>query len=376
MQSGRFGCLQLALVGLISLIVGGAAGAGASMIVTAVTGQRTTTIVDRSPAAQANVTVRLTEESAITQAAERVGPAVVTLQTSSRVSYYRSGEISGFGSGVIFDKQGYVLTNKHVIEGARQIIAVLADGRRVDATPLGLDPLTDLAVVKLQEGEYPTAELGDSSDLRPGQLVIAIGSPLGSYQNSVTTGVVSALNRTIEADQTSRGEPLHDLIQTDAAINPGNSGGPLVNALGQVIGINTVIASRAQNIGFSISINSAKPVVTSVIEQKRVVRPWLGIRYLPNSQQVAAAQGLPIDFGVLIHSENSSLPAVEPNSPAARAGLRQGDIITELNGQRLDANRSLADVIQKLKVGDRVPLKVYRDGQERAAEITLVERPA
>jgi S1-C subfamily serine protease len=374
MQSARFGCFQLGLVALISLVVGSLSGAGAALVVPSVAGSRPT-VVDRSPAAQVNVTVRLSEESAITQAAERVGPAVVTLQTSSRVSFYRTGEISGFGSGVIFDRRGYVLTNKHVIEGAQQIVAVLADGRRVEATTLGLDPLTDLAIVKLREGDYPAAELGDSSTLRPGQLVIAIGSPLGSYQNSVTTGVVSALNRTIDADQTNRGEPLHDLIQTDAAINPGNSGGPLVNTLGQVIGINTVIASRAQNIGFSISINSAKPIVASALEQNRVVRPWLGIRYLPNSQAVAAAQGLPIDYGVVITSENSRLPAVEPNSPAARAGLRQGDIITELNGQRLDATRSLADVIQKLRVGDRVPLKVYRDGVERETEITLVERP-
>jgi S1-C subfamily serine protease len=375
MQSGRFGCVHLGLAALVSLVVGSAAGAGAALIVPSVASQPAAS-TERAPAAQVNVTLRLSEESAIIQAAERVGPAVVTLQTSNRVSFYRTGEISGFGSGVIFDRRGYVLTNKHVIEGARQIVAVLADGRRVDATPLGLDPLTDLAIVKLQEGDYPVAELGDSSDLRPGQLVIAIGSPLGSYQNSVTAGVVSAVNRTIDADQTNRGEPLHDLIQTDAAINPGNSGGPLVNALGQVIGINTVIASRAQNIGFAISINSAKPIVASAIEQNRVVRPWLGIRYLPNSQAVAAAQGLPIDYGVLIYSENSRLPAVEPNSPAARAGLRQGDIITELNGQRLDATRSLADVIQKLRVGDRVPLKVYRDGTERTLEITLVERPA
>ncbi|MCL6649921.1 MAG: trypsin-like peptidase domain-containing protein [Chloroflexi bacterium] len=373
MQHAQRSCLPLAVVAALSLIVGGAGGAGAATLIAA--SWNRPTAGERPPVAQVNVTLRLNEESAVIQAAERVGPAVVTLQTSTRVSFYRSFEVSGFGSGVIFDQRGYVLTNKHVIEGARQIIAILSDGRRVEATLVGRDPLTDLAVLQLAPGDYPVAELGDSSDLKPGQLVIAIGSPLGSYQNSVTTGVVSALNRTIEADQTNSGEALHDLIQADAAINPGNSGGPLVNSLGQVIGINTVIASRAQNIGFAIAINSAKPVVQSVIETGRVVRPWLGIRYLPNNQQLAALQGLPVDYGVLVYSDTPRLPAVEPNSPAARAGLRAGDIILAINGQRLDARRSLADVMQKLRVGDQVTLTVLRDGREIPLTLTLVERP-
>ncbi|MCS7002997.1 MAG: trypsin-like peptidase domain-containing protein, partial [Dehalococcoidia bacterium] len=352
MRGQSFGAGALIAVAVIALVAGGlaggVAGAAAPLLLNGTGRASASTIAtaDRSNGVAVNVTIRLTEESAIIQAAERVSPGVVTVQTNARPTIFRSAEPVGVGSGIIFDRRGYILTNRHVVEGAREIAVVLNDGRRFPVTLLGLDPLTDLAILRLPDGDYPAVEIGDSANLRPGQLVLAIGNPLGAYQNSVTAGVVSAVNRTIEADQTPRQEALNDLIQTDAAINPGNSGGPLVNALGQVIGVNTVIAARAQNIGFAIAINSAKPIMASAVESNRVIRPWIGIRYLPISQQMAATNGLPVDHGVYVVSENALRPAVEPNSPAARAGIRSGDIITHLNGQRLDNTRSLADVMQ------------------------------
>lgn len=369
-MNGRAGCVQLAMVAVISVLIGAIAGGTAGVLVPRWMNPGQIVQVSQGPAAIADVQVTLTETSAITQAAEKIGPAVVTLQTSSRISSsVRS--VEGVGSGIIFDARGYVLTNRHVIENATNIVAVLTDGRRLNATILGTDPLTDLAVVRLPDGTYPVADIGDSGALRPGQLVVAVGSPLGTYQNSVTSGVVSAVNRTVDVDQATT---LYDLIQTDAAINPGNSGGPLVNSIGQVIGINTVVAARAQNIGFSIAINSAKPVMQSAIEQNKIVRPWLGIVYQPITKEFAAIQNLPTEYGVYVFSDRASQPAVQPNGPAARAGIQQGDILLEVNGQRLDENRSMADVIQKLRAGDQVSIKLLRGGREQTVTLILGER--
>ena len=296
----------------------------------------------------------------------KVKPAVVNIATR-QLSYdalLRPVPAQGIGSGVIFDARGYVLTNHHVVEGAQQIRVILPDGRAFPGKLVGADPLTDLAVVKIDGRDLPTARLGDSSKLEVGETVIAIGNPLGLEGGpTVTVGVVSAVARSIEEPG---GAGLYDLVQTDAAINPGNSGGPLVRMAGDVIGINTAIIQQAQGIGFAISINSAKPIVQELLAHGRVVRPFIGIVPVSVTPQIASAYDLPVDHGVLV-------ARLDPRGPAARAGMRAGDIIVALGGHPVKSLGELRIAIGQHKIGETVDLAVRREKTSVTLKVTLAE---
>jgi len=257
------------------------------------------------------------------------------------------------------------------VEDAERIDVIYADGSKEEATLVGADRYSDLVVIRV-EGPVPAvAELGDSSTLQPGEPVAAIGSPLGDFKGTVTVGVISALDRRLD---TGRGYLMEDLIQTDAAINPGNSGGPLINVLGQVIGINTAIVGRsayagtvAEGLGFAIPSNTVKAVAQQLVNQGYVERPYLGIEYVTITPRLASAYDLPVDHGVYVRR-------VVPGSPAA-AGLQEGDIITAINDQTIDEDNPLNNVLWRSRVGDEVRLAILRQGEELSVDVTLTQRP-
>ena len=318
--------------------------------------------------------VRVDETSAITSAVQRTSPAVVVIQSTVAG---RRGSGTGIGSGIIFNANGWILTNKHVVAGASQLKVTLADTRSFDARVYGVDPLTDLAIVKINASGLPTVQLGSSAGLNIGQLAIAIGDPLGTFANTVTTGVVSGLGRQIQAgDVTSlSGEQLNNLIQTDAAINPGNSGGPLLNAAGQVIGINTAVASSAQGIGFAIPIDIAKPIMQQALAGKQLSRPWMGVYYVPVTRQVASDMKLSVTSGALIDAPSGGAPAVVAGGPAAQGGLRAGDVIVAVDGVAVDATHDLSTLIVPHAPGERVTLTIVRGGSQQTVQLTLGTLP-
>ena len=308
--------------------------------------------------------------------AAHVSPAVVTIDAiagSSTTTDPFTIPSEGIGSGVIFDANGWILTNHHVVEGSDKLTVKLKDGRQFDGTVYGIDTLTDLAIVKIDAKGLPTAKIGDSSAIKVGQLAIAIGSPLGTYTNTVTSGIISALGRSINV-QTGR---INNLIQTDAAINPGNSGGPLLDAgNGNVIGINTAVAGSAQGIGFAIPINIARPIMQQALAGQKLARPWIGVRYIAIDLQVQAANKLPVDHGAFIASGQNattgqSTPGVVAGSPADKAGLKEGDIITTIEGITIDGEHPLDDVLSQFAPGKTVTLTVLRDGQTMSIQLTL-----
>jgi 2-alkenal reductase len=273
------------------------------------------------------------------------------------------GRVSGgtsSGSGVIISESGYVITNNHVIEDTESLTVVLANGDERPARVVGTDPFSDLAVLKV-DGELPAvAELGNSDALKPGETVIAIGSPLGDFKNTVTTGVISATGRSLDS---GNGYLLENLLQTDAAINQGNSGGPLVNLAGQVVGINTLIVrdSQASNtvvegLGFAVPSTSVRAVADQLIANGSVARPYMGIRYQTIDPAVARRYNLPVEWGVYIAS-------IDPQGPAARAGLQTGDIITQIGEFPLDENRPYLNALFNYAPGDTVTLKVARGAE-------------
>jgi S1-C subfamily serine protease len=275
----------------------------------------------------------------------------------------------GVGSGFVFDANGWILTNNHVVDGATNLTVQLADGRSFPAKVYGSDTLTDLAIVKIDATGLPAATLGDSSTLRVGQLAIAVGDPLGEYPGTVTTGVVSGLGRSI-SDATTN---LDNLIQTDAAINPGNSGGPLVDETGAVIGIDTAIAGSSEGIGFAIPVNLAKPLMQQALAGQQLSRPWLGVRYQPLDAGVATRNGLSVTAGAWITSGGSG-SAVESGSPADAAGLKEGDIITAVNGTKIDTNHPLIELIASHAPGDTITLTVRRANADAEIQVTLATR--
>jgi len=311
-------------------------------------------------------------QSAVTQAVEKVGPAVVTVVASLPDTMSVWGRVSGgtsSGSGIIISKNGEILTNNHVIEGGESFSITLANGEELPAELLGADAYTDLAVLRVS-GEMPAvAELGSSDFLSPGETVIAIGSPLGDFKNSVTAGVISALGRSLD---TGNGYLMEGLIQTDAAINVGNSGGPLVNLFGQVIGINTLIVrssesgSVAEGLGFAIPSSTARIVATQLIENGQILRPYLGINWQPIDPQIARRYNLPVNYGVYIFS-------VFSNSPAASAGLQEGDIITQFDETPIDEEHPYLNVLYNFQPGDTITIKVARGNRIIEVQVTLEE---
>ena len=286
------------------------------------------------------------------------------------------GDAEGTGSGVIYDSDGWILTNRHVVEDAESMIVELNDGRAFEATLYGIDTLTDLAIIKVDATDLPVAPIGSSRQLEPGQLAIAIGNTLG-YKHTVTTGIVSGLGRQITASSGTQesADTLRNLIQTDAAINPGNSGGPLVNSAGQVIGINTAVSTEAQGLGFAIPIDFAKPIMEQALAGERLVRPWIGVYYTVISPAIAEEQDLPVQYGALIGSSRGG-SAIIAGSPAEAAGLREGDIIVGLNGEPLTEESDLATLIVPYEAGDTITLRILRDNTATEVEVTLGELPA
>jgi S1-C subfamily serine protease len=311
-------------------------------------------------------------ETTITDAVEKTGPAVVTVvgNIPGQQSFFgRIPDQQVSGSGVIVDQQGYIITNNHVVEGTDQIAVILADGTQLDAQIVGTDKYADLAVLKVNDPVPEVAVLGNSDELKPGETVIAIGSPLGDFKNTVTVGVVSATGRSID---TGEGYQIEDLIQTDAAINSGNSGGPLVNLAGEVVGINTLVVrgsgtgAIAEGLGFALPANTARAVSGQIIQQGYFSRPYLGIRWQPITPGIARSYNLPVDWGAYVTN-------ILGGSPAAGANIRQGDIITRIGDVSLDASHSYINALFTYQPGDKIAIELVRNGRNVQLEVTLGE---
>lgn len=321
--------------------------------------------------------VTVEENSAVIEAVKKVSPSVVTIVGQASVLDF-FGDISqkkGVGTGFVLTADGLILTNKHVVSDKNaQYTVITSDGKDYDAKVLSTDPSYDLAIIKIDATNLKVVELGDSDELQIGQRVIAIGNALGEFDNTVTTGVISAKERPITASDSSGlgQEILEGMLQTDAAINPGNSGGPLLNIEGQVIGINTAVAN-AENIGFALPINIAKPAKDSAIKTGKIIRPMIGVRYISITKDFAALNDLPTDKGAWLYSGSSSKPAVIPGGPAAKAGLKDGDIIKKIGDQEIDKSHGLSIVLQKYNPGDEVEVTYLRDGKENKAKVKLSE---
>jgi 2-alkenal reductase len=323
--------------------------------------------------------VTIDESSATINVAAKVSPAVVriTVQGSSDAGNLGVIPETGVGSGVIYDSNGWILTNRHVVEGGSDFEVELKDGRVLAGEVYGIDTLTDLAIVKVDATDLPTAAVGVSDALEVGQLVIAIGSPLGTYSNSVTSGIVSAKGRTITTDGSAR--PLTNLIQTDAAINPGNSGGPLLDANGNVVGINTAIATNSNGIGFAIPIDVARPIMAQAVAGQELARPYLGIQFVSISRQLADEENLPVQAGALVGGRNQNdqpVDGVTPGTPAAKAGIQDGDIITSVGGKPIDDGHPLDATLAQFSPGQTVSVEILRDGETITLDVTLGTRPA
>jgi serine protease Do len=313
---------------------------------------------------QVNLDISTTSiETAITGAVETVAPSVVTVV----------GDLAGrtiSGSGVVISPEGFILTNNHVVEGTSQVVAVLSDGTELPAEIVGTDIYADLAVLSTNGNIPAIAQLGNSDSLKPGETVIAIGSPLGDFVNTVTVGVISATGRSLD---TGSGFLMEDLIQTDAAINEGNSGGPLVNLAGDVVGINTLVVrgsgssnTVAEGLGFAIPINTARIVAEQIVDKGYFARPQMGIRWQAITPRIARIYGLPVQWGAYISN-------ILPGSPAAVSGLSEGDIITYIDDVPLDQDHTYINTLFRHEPGEQVTIKVVRNRKEITVNLILGE---
>jgi S1-C subfamily serine protease len=351
-------------------------------------------------------------EQAIIDAAKNVSPSVVSIVISKNLPVYEQQYINPFGdlgpgfdfqipqyvqkgtqlqevgagSGFIVSADGLILTNKHVVSDSQAEYTVFTnDGEKYPAKVLALDPVQDLAVIKISRHSgtpsndgavFQPVTLGDSDGIQIGQSAIAIGNALGQFNNTVSVGVVSGLQRTISASDQLSGtsETLENIIQTDAAINSGNSGGPLLNLKGEVIGINTATAQGAQSIGFAIPVNVAKKDIDQVIKTNKIVYPFLGVRYVLIDASVKEKYNLSVDYGALVSKGANGEPAVTADSAAQKAGIKEKDVILEINGQKITKDNTLAKIIQKYNAGDKITLKILRNGVEQNIDVILGER--
>jgi serine protease Do len=321
--------------------------------------------LDRIIYRKSNISNVKTEEEAVIQAVEKGRKSVVSITTLGHArEFFAVRPVQGMGSGVIVHPNGYVATNYHVVEMGGRLNVVLSDGREISGSIAGVDPSSDLAVVKVDEGNLPAAELADSDAIKVGQTVIAIGSPYGFFLGglTVTKGVVSAVHRDIQLEDNI----IEDLIQTDAAINPGNSGGPLVDIEGRVVGMSSAMIPFAQGIGFAIPSNTVKKVVEDLILYGKVSRSWLGIAGLTIDENIARQYRLDVSNGVGVAS-------VARNGPADRAGLRSGDVITEVDGRPVSSIKELRRLVREKKPGEKSVLEVVRNGGRYSATVVLSE---
>ncbi len=340
------------------------------------------------------------ESSAIIDTVEKTKDAVVSIVISKDVPVFENYRFDPFGDGFFFpfyqrkqvgtEKQqvgagtgffvsddGTIVTNKHVVSDPdAEYTVILNNGEKYDAKVLDRDPYIDIAVIKVAYKPKTYISLGDSSKIKVGQRVIAIGNSLGQFSNTVSEGIISGLSRSIVAGSgTGNYEQLNDVIQTDAAINPGNSGGPLLDLNGNAIGVNVAVAQNAENIGFAIPINTVKSILQSIKEHGKIVHPYLGVRYVQINKDIQKKNNLSVDYGALIvRGETRTDLAVIPGSPADKAGLRENDIILEVNGVKLDEKTSLQREILKYNVGDEITLKVLSKGKEKEVKVTLEAR--
>jgi len=329
------------------------------------------------PAASTNpsqtITLNTTDiETSITKSVQNVGPAVVTVvgTVPGQMTFFgMTGDQTVSGTGFFITHDGYIITNNHVVADTKEVSIVLSDGSQQKAEIIGTDKYSDIAVLKADGNVPAVVTLGNSDLMDPGESVIAIGSPLGDFKNTVTVGVVSATGRSID---TGNGYIMENLIQTDAAINHGNSGGPLVNLAGEVIGVNTLVVRSTQSgdvaegLGFAIPINTAQVIANQIIEQGYFARPYMGINFQPINPAIAERYNLPANWGAYITN-------VEPGSPAAKAGLQENDIITKIGDITIDETHSYVNSLFNYKPGDTISLTVMRDGKETQLQITLGE---
>lgn len=317
---------------------------------------------------KASAQVSSNRETPAVRVAKAVGPSVVgiTNKAIARDFFNRRVETEGVGSGVIFRSDGYIVTNNHVIAGAKELIVSLADGNTLNAELVGADEMTDIAVVKVDAKDLPTAKFGNSDEVVVGEPAIAIGNPMGlEFQGSVTVGVISALNRTLELN-----DKRVKLFQTDAAISPGNSGGALVNAEGEVIGINSakLATNGVEGMAFAIPINTVKTIIDELMAKGYVARPYLGVTIFDKPTAARYGYQLSIDKGVYVFQ-------VSLESPAGRAGLQRGDVILSIDDKEVNSVAEVRSDIAARKVGDKVKVKYDRDGKENTVEVTLQEMP-
>lgn len=345
----------------------------------------------------------VTYEQAIINAAKNTSASVVSIVISKNVPVYEERMVNPFGdslpfdfsvpqyiqkgtelqkvgagSGFIVSKDGLVVTNKHVVNDKNAQYSVFTnDGKKFSANVLAIDPIQDLAVIKMDTTEtFSPVTLGDSAGLQIGQSVIAIGNALGQFSNTVSVGVVSGLGRTISASDQGGGfsETLEGIIQTDAAINAGNSGGPLLDLKGEVVGINTAMAQGGQNIGFAIPINIVKRAIGQVLENNKITYPFLGVRYVLIDEEVKKKYALSVDEGALVIRGQNGEPAIVAESGADKAGMKEKDIILEVNGEKITSNNSLAKITQKYSPNEEINLKVLRGKEELTLKVVLGEK--
>lgn len=365
------------------LLIGAAGGVAGTVV--AASNPNLRSLLGLSQASSGNTTstrtdkIVLEESSAVIDTAKKVSPAVVSISTKKNAIDFFGQVVTqeGGGTGFIITSDGLIVTNKHVVADENTAYTVFtSDGKDYQAQVLARDPFQDLAVIKINATGLSTLELGNSDQLQIGQMVMAVGNALGQFQNTITTGVISAKEREIQAGDTMGGstEKLEGLLQTDAAINQGNSGGPLVNLRGQVIGVNTAVAAKgqAEGIGFAIPINSIKKSIEQVESSGKIVRAYLGVRYVAITKEVAKTNDLPVNSGALLLGGNGG-SAIVKDSPAQKAGLKENDIITSIDGDKITEQKSLTRIISQYDVGQTVELTLIRDKKELKVKSVLEE---
>lgn len=379
-KSSNVARTKTAQIGLM-ILLSGAAGFGGGYL-----GANAHNTSNGSMSTEARQQIVSSEGELISEIAKKVGPSVVSItvtsQSSQRTIFDSGQSQQGAGTGVIIDEDGTIITNRHVVpQGTSSVDVTLSDGTTLNGVEVigrtaSNDPL-DIAFLKIKDAKgakLTAASIGDSASMEVGDRVIAIGNALGQFQNTVTSGILSGYGRDVEASDGSSVESLQNLFQTDAAINPGNSGGPLVNLSGEVIGINVAVAD-ANNIGFAIPINDIKGLIASVQKNGKLERPYLGVRYVSLTDDVSYYYNLGTKRGAYIAPGQSGGPSIISGSPADKAGLKEKDIITSINGVPIDDKNSLVSVLGRFSVGDTVELKIIRDGKEQTIKLKLESIP-